>query len=51
MAETYGYTLENMAILTDDNEDPRMRPTKTNIIDWMRWLVDGAHKDDALFFH
>lgn len=50
-AGTYGYSLGDMVLLTDDSGDYRTLPTKRNIIEAMRWLVDGASRDDALFFH
>lgn len=40
-----------MTILTDDQNDTNLLPTKANIQRWMSWLVEGAKKDDALFFH
>jgi hypothetical protein len=40
-----------MVVLTDDSNDPKSLPTKANIEKAMGWLVDGAQKDDALFFH
>lgn len=40
-----------MTVLTDDTSDPQKMPTKANIQRWMSWLVEGAKKDDALFFH
>jgi len=51
MTERFGYKPEDMVILTDDSRDPRTMPTKANIIKGMQWLVDGAHRDDALFLH
>ncbi|WVN88956.1 uncharacterized protein L203_104171 [Cryptococcus depauperatus CBS 7841] len=47
----YGYRPENIVILTDDMNDPRTMPTRDNIIRAMKWLVSGAERDDALFFH
>ena len=38
-------------ILTDDSPDPRLQPTRHNILNAMRWLVDGARKHDSLAFH
>jgi hypothetical protein len=46
-----GYHAEDIVVLTDDAPHPRGLPTRTNIIDAMRWLVDGARPHDALFFH
>ncbi|PBK65027.1 hypothetical protein ARMSODRAFT_1022726 [Armillaria solidipes] len=36
--------------LTDDSPDPRQRPTRKNIIDAMKWLVNDAQSGDTLFF-
>jgi metacaspase-1 len=38
-------------VLTDDNRNPRSQPTQKNILNAMRWLVEGARADDALFVH
>ncbi|KDR73066.1 hypothetical protein GALMADRAFT_252495 [Galerina marginata CBS 339.88] len=47
----YGYKREDMVILTDDATNPRMQPTRENIIQAMQWLVRGAQPNDSLFFH
>ncbi|KAJ2917544.1 hypothetical protein MD484_g2842, partial [Candolleomyces efflorescens] len=46
-----GYPQENIVLLTDDSKDPRLLPTKKNILACMKWLVRGAQPNDALFFH
>lgn len=38
-------------LLHDDAQDYRSVPTRENMIRAMQWLVNGASKDDALFFH
>lgn len=40
-----------MVILTDDQHDPKFIPTKQNILQGMRWLVNGAQANDSYFFH
>jgi len=46
-----GYEEENMLCLTDeDADDAESMPTAENIVTGMRWLVDGAAPDDALFY-
>ncbi|KAF8186789.1 peptidase C14 [Pholiota molesta] len=45
------YKPEDIVILTDDSRDPRSLPTKSNMINAIRWLVKGAKQNDALFFH
>jgi hypothetical protein len=49
--DRFGYSNENLVILTDDTTNPELKPTKANIIKYMQWLVKDAKKDDALFFH
>lgn len=49
--ERFHYQAEDMVILTDDTRDPRLMPTKANILRGMEWLVEGAQADDALFLH
>lgn len=51
LIERYNYKREDMVILTDDQSEPRMRPTKKNIQDAMGWLVGGAQPNDSLFLH
>ncbi|TYJ53133.1 hypothetical protein B9479_006256 [Cryptococcus floricola] len=51
ITERYGYKLEDIVMLTDDTNDPRTIPNRENIIKGMKWLVDGAQRDDALFLH
>ena len=36
-----------MVILTDDQQDPRMIPTRANIIAAMQWLVNDAQDNDS----
>lgn len=51
LCERYNYKREDMVILTDDQTNPVMQPTKANIIRAMEWLVKGAQPNDALFLH
>ncbi len=45
------YRREDMVTLTDDQQDPVLRPTRANILRAMAWLVQGAQPNDALFLH
>lgn len=47
----YNYKSEDIVMLTDDARNPRQIPTRQNMIQAMRWLVQGAQPNDALFFH
>ncbi|KXN72136.1 peptidase C14 [Conidiobolus coronatus NRRL 28638] len=47
----YGFRLENMVILTDDQKDPNFIPNRANMIKAMHWLVGGAQANDSFFFH
>lgn len=40
-----------MVILTDDQSNPAMIPTRENMIRAMGWLVSNAQPNDALFLH
>jgi len=51
LIERYGYKREDMIILTDDQSNPVLQPTKQNIIRAMQWLVADAQPNDALFLH
>jgi len=46
-----GYKSEDIVLLTDDATNPRQLPTRQNMLDGMKWLVQSAHKHDSLFFH
>ncbi|KUI59373.1 Metacaspase-1 [Cytospora mali] len=51
LIENYHYKREDMVILTDDQANPVLQPTKQNILRAMNWLVNGAQPNDSLFFH
>jgi hypothetical protein len=51
LVERYGYKREDMVILTDDQSNPAMIPTRENMIRAMGWLVSNAQPNDALFLH
>ncbi|OSC98894.1 hypothetical protein PYCCODRAFT_1438875 [Trametes coccinea BRFM310] len=48
---SHGYKARDIEVLTDDTSDPRRLPTRANIIEAMRRLVQSAHPHDSLFFH
>jgi len=45
------YNFNNCLYLTDEQQDPEKKPTYNNIIEGMKWLVQGAKQGDSLFFH
>lgn len=49
--ERYHYKREDMVILTDNQSNPVLQPTKDNILRAMEWLVKNAQPNDALFLH
>jgi hypothetical protein len=51
LCERFGYKREDIVVLTDDQQDPRSIPTRSNMIKAMQWLVTGAQPNDSLFFH
>ncbi|KAK7059906.1 caspase domain-containing protein [Favolaschia claudopus] len=46
-----GYKREDIVVLSDDSPYARSQPTRSNMLDAMRWLVKDAKPHDALFFH
>lgn len=36
-----------MVILTDNQEDPKLKPTRANILAAMQWLVHDAEPNDS----
>ncbi|KAI0259901.1 caspase domain-containing protein [Gloeopeniophorella convolvens] len=51
LCDRFGYKRDDIVVLTDDQQDPRSKPTKRNMLEAMRWLVMGAQPNDSLFFH
>jgi hypothetical protein len=46
----YGILEQNIVVLTDKEANRSRRPTRSNIIDEMKRLVQGARPGDSLFF-
>jgi len=46
----FSYNPSDMLVLTDDQTNPSLQPTKANIMNGFRWLVEGAQPGDSLFF-
>ncbi|KAF8806293.1 hypothetical protein BYT27DRAFT_7191621 [Phlegmacium glaucopus] len=51
LCSKFGYKKEDIVMLTDNSTNPRMMPTRENILHAMQWLVRGASPNDSLFFH
>ncbi|EPS95937.1 hypothetical protein FOMPIDRAFT_1053735 [Fomitopsis schrenkii] len=51
LIDDYGYSEDDIVLLTDDQTDPRRIPTRANMIYYFDWLVMGAQPDDSLFLH
>ncbi|ORZ22174.1 peptidase C14, caspase domain-containing protein [Absidia repens] len=51
LIERFSFNEADMVILTDDQQEPRFRPTKANIYSAMQWLVNDAQPNDSFFFH
>ncbi|KAM6497672.1 Caspase domain containing protein [Amanita muscaria] len=51
LIQKYGFRSSQVMILTDDNHDRRLHPTRQNMIGGMKWLVEGARPHDSLFIH
>jgi len=47
----WGFSRSNAVFLTDDSTDSKKKPTRANILNGIKWLVDGAQPGDSLFFH
>jgi len=47
----FGFRDEEILALFDGQPDPRLWPTRANILAAMRWLVADARAGDSLFFH
>lgn len=49
--EYFGYSYDDMVILTDDQRELARIPTRENILRAMQWLVKDARPNDSYFFH
>lgn len=47
----YGYSPDDIVILTDDQQNMVAVPTRANMLRAMQWLVKNAQPNDSLFFH
>uniref|UniRef100_A0A7S4QP01 C2H2-type domain-containing protein n=1 Tax=Alexandrium monilatum TaxID=311494 RepID=A0A7S4QP01_9DINO len=49
----YGFSAspDCMMVLTDDNPDRRLQPTRANVMRSFQWLAQGVQPGDVLFFH
>jgi Ca2+-binding EF-hand superfamily protein len=50
LTENYGFSEDNILLLTEDQDDDSKLPTAQNIRDGFTWLLDGAAEGDFLFF-
>ncbi|KIK74072.1 hypothetical protein PAXRUDRAFT_836084 [Paxillus rubicundulus Ve08.2h10] len=51
LTSQWGFKDGDIVMLMDETANPRQMPTRTNMIDAMRWLVKDARPHDSLFFH
>ncbi|EJU04567.1 peptidase C14 [Dacryopinax primogenitus] len=51
LCRQFGYQMDDIVMLTDDQSNPRSIPTRANILQAMQWLVRDAQPNDSLFFH
>ncbi|KAJ2914105.1 hypothetical protein MD484_g6327, partial [Candolleomyces efflorescens] len=50
LIQRYGFHPQNVLLLTDDDRRNTL-PTRREMFNAFMWLVQGAQKDDSLFFH
>ncbi|KAK8312024.1 hypothetical protein V6Z12_D01G012000 [Gossypium hirsutum] len=51
LTQTYGFLERNILVLTEEESDTRLIPTKANIENCLKWLVNGCQKGDSLVFY
>ncbi|KDR79908.1 hypothetical protein GALMADRAFT_222842 [Galerina marginata CBS 339.88] len=51
LIEVYAYDPADIVVLIDDDIGEHIQPTRDNIMDQMRKLVEGAAENDRFFFH
>ncbi|KAK2662959.1 hypothetical protein Ddye_001533 [Dipteronia dyeriana] len=47
----FGFSEDNLLILTEEKDDPKVIPTKKNIEKGLQWLVEGCRDGDSLVFY
>ncbi|KAK0590046.1 hypothetical protein LWI29_022076 [Acer saccharum] len=47
----FGFLEDNLLILTEEKDDPKVIPTKNNIEKGLQWLVEGCSDGDSLVFY
>ncbi|KAI0729231.1 Metacaspase-1 [Fomitopsis betulina] len=51
LIDEYGYSEDDVILLTDNQTDPERIPTRENMVYYFHWLVKDAKQDDSLFLH
>lgn len=51
IVQHHGFQPANIKTLTDEAGSGNELPTRTNILNSMKWLAEGAKAGDSLFFH
>ncbi|TYI41343.1 hypothetical protein ES332_A01G013800v1 [Gossypium tomentosum] len=51
LTQMYGFLERNILVLTEEESDTRLIPTKANIETCLKWLVNGCQKGDSLVFY
>ncbi|XP_018820532.1 metacaspase-1-like isoform X2 [Juglans regia] len=51
LMQRFGYRRDCIRILTEDQVDSDFMPTKKNIQDSLKWLVEGSESGDSLVFY
>ncbi|KAK3147053.1 hypothetical protein QOZ80_3BG0277490 [Eleusine coracana subsp. coracana] len=51
LRERFDFPTNCILVMTQEDKDPYKVPTKYNLQQGMRWLVDGASSGDSLVFH
>ncbi|KAK4792508.1 hypothetical protein SAY86_022943 [Trapa natans] len=51
LVSRFKFPESSILLLTEEESDPYRRPTRQNMINAMRWLVQGCQPGDSLVFH
>ncbi|KAJ8754809.1 hypothetical protein K2173_012733 [Erythroxylum novogranatense] len=51
LIEHFSFRLQNILVLTEDETDQELTPTKRNIQNSLEWLVEGCKAGDSLVFY
>ncbi|KAM7251198.1 hypothetical protein ACFE04_023081 [Oxalis oulophora] len=51
LIDNFGFRPDNILVLSEEEQDQRLMPTRKNIVEGLQWLVQGCQSGDSLVFY